>query len=88
MTGGGGQLLFIGGVVILQVGLGLVRGLGILEEMVVSEVGGGSLVQGITHTCDGLDKGVFFGDLFTLKVLLRRKKRDSVCSVNRLFICY
>lgn len=48
MTGGGGQLLFIGGVVILQVGLGLVRGLGILEEMeevvVVSEVGGGRLV--------------------------------------------
>lgn len=78
MTGGGGQLLFIGGVVILQVGLGLVRGLGILEEMeevVVSEVGGGSLVQGITHTCDGLDKGVFFGDLFTLKVLLRRKTK-------------
>lgn len=31
MSGGGGQLLFIGGVVILQVGLGLVRGLGILR---------------------------------------------------------
>lgn len=31
MTGGGGQLLFIRGVVILQVGLGLVRGLGILR---------------------------------------------------------
>lgn len=41
----------------------------------VSEIGGGRQVQGIPHTCDGLDKGVFFGDLFTLKVLLRRKTK-------------
>lgn len=45
---------------------------------------GGRHVQRITHTCDELDSGVFFGDLFTLKVLLRKEKKVIylLCSIK------
>lgn len=39
------------------------------------------------RTCDGSDKGDFFGDLFTLKVLLRGYKKIHRQTLESIIIC-
>lgn len=39
------------------------------------------------RTCDGSDKGDFFGDLFTLKVLLRGYKKIHCQTLESIIIC-
>lgn len=78
VAGGGGQLLFVRGVVVLRVGAAFIHRHRILQRGEVSvgssSHGGDGWTRKRAPTGERSDSGDFFGDLFTLKVLLRQRQ--------------
>lgn len=97
MTDGGSQLLLVCGVVILRVALRFVCRNSILQDKKKKD-GKSKLEEGDMqvdktdeakrgiHTGDRSDNGDFFGDLFTLKVLLQITQNIDIPESLRAFI--